>query len=234
MPLPQLQLLKHFRRRSTTVIANPWRPQGLSHTSALLKTPLFRLHGNGISIRADRRQHQSQHLSPTSSAPTEEAMGERCGRIPGQLVGAEPTHPLSRCHRRQSRPEAKTVGQPSQGVTPLREGATAMGLPESELLPQRRRAYQHTIGFHPWAIDRFPTPGSTGGADALPQRRPELLHPLIKRWSGVGKTQLGESIHQIESRAEGAFRRLPGIGHRPQPGQIQVGMTDPVQASLRP
>ena len=43
--------------------------------------------------------------------------------------------------------------------------------------------------------------------------------------------QLREELHQVQSGVEGAFRRLPGVSNRPQPGQIQMSMPNPVQST---
>ena len=39
--------------------------------------------------------------------------------------------------------------------------------------------------------------------------------------------------HQLQGGTEGPFRRLPGIGHRPQPSQIEMGVSDPMQTTNR-
>ena len=78
---------------------------------------------------------------------------------------------------------------------PLRETAAAVVLTESELIPQRRRADQHTVGLHPGAIDRFPAAGSAGRLDLGKKSGPMLLHPGIKRRRGMGKAQLGPATH---------------------------------------
>ena len=43
--------------------------------------------------------------------------------------------------------------------------------------------------------------------------------------------QLLEALDQIKGRGEGALGRLPGVGHRPEPGQIEMGMAQHMKAT---
>ena len=45
--------------------------------------------------------------------------------------------------------------------------------------------------------------------------------------------QLLEALDQIKGRGEGALGRLPGVGHRPEPGQIEVGMAQHMKPTCR-
>ena len=45
--------------------------------------------------------------------------------------------------------------------------------------------------------------------------------------------QLLEALDQIKGRGEGALGRLPGVGHRPEPGQIEMGMAQNMKAACR-
>ena len=131
MAVPQLQLIEHLLSWSTTVITHTREPQRLIHAGGLLETTLFLLHGHGVGIGADPRQHQRQHLPIASAAPPEQTMGEGIAGIPGQLVGAEPTHPRCLSHRGQTCPETEAVGEPGQVVSPFRK-LTATGLLPAE------------------------------------------------------------------------------------------------------
>ena len=42
--------------------------------------------------------------------------------------------------------------------------------------------------------------------------------------------ELGVALHQAQGRLEGALRRPPGVRHRPEPGQIEVGVAEQVKA----
>ena len=154
--------------------------------------------------------------------------------IPGQLVGAEPAHAGGLGQRRQAGGEAEAVGQPAEIVAPLGETAAAVGLPQLKLPQQRSRAQQHAIAFHPGAIDGLKPPLPHRLAQAGEQLRPVLLDPGIEGRTGVGEVQLGVALHQRQGRFEGAHRRLPGVGHWPQPGQIQMGMAQHVEAAGGP
>ena len=50
----------------------------------------------------------------------------------------------------------------------------------------------------------------------------------------MGEVQLGMALHQAQGGVEGAHRRLPGVGHRPQPGQIQMGMAEHMEPTAGP
>ena len=111
-------------------------------------------------------------------------------------------------------------------MVPFGEAALAVGLARLELAQQRGSAPQGAVAFHPGAIQRFPAAGPAGRLDLGKQGGAVLLQPVVERRGGVAKAQGRILGHQLQHRAEGAFRRLPGVGHRPEPGQIQVGVAD--------
>ena len=158
-------------------------------------------------------------------------MGERVAAVPGQLVGAEPTHSAQLGDGRKPGCEAKTVGQPTEIVRPLGEAAAAVGLPLLKLPQQRGDPHQDAIGFHPGAIDRLKTTLCRGRLQASKKRRTVLLHPGVERRGGVGEVELWETLHQRQGRIEGANRRLPGVRHRPEPGQIQMGVAQEMETA---
>ena len=47
----------------------------------------------------------------------------------------------------------------------------------------------------------------------------------------MAKVQRWGPPHQPQDRAESAFGGLPGVSYRPQPGQIEMGVTEPVQGT---
>ena len=49
----------------------------------------------------------------------------------------------------------------------------------------------------------------------------------------MGEVEFWPALHQIQSGSKGALGRLPGVGHRPEPGEIQMGMAQPVNRTLR-
>ena len=60
------------------------------------------------------------------------------------------------------------------------------------------------------------------------------LHPAVKGRGGMGEMQFRISLHQLQRGTECAFCRLPGISHRPQPSQIEMGVPDPMQTTSGP
>ena len=228
--LPELELLQQLRRGAAAMVSHPRQPQGFGHTTAPLPLQPVGLHRHRVAIGADRRVHQGQHLGTTATAPAEQPMGEGIGGVPGQLVGAEPAHAGGLGHGRQPRGKAEAVRQPAQLVAPLREALTAVALTLQKLAQQGGRADQNAVGLHPGAVDGLPATGLHGAANGGEQGGLVLLDPGVESWGGVGEVQLGIALQQRQGRAEGADRRLPGVGHRPQPGQVQVGVTEHLES----
>ena len=231
--LPEPQLLKHFCRRAAAMVANPRQPEGPVHPRRPLPGQAIALHRQRIPIGADRGSHQGQQLGTTAAAPAKQPVGERIGGVPEELVGAEPTHASAAGHGRQTGGETKAVRQPGQGVLQLRKGGGAVVLAQLELAQQRGAADQHTIALDPGAIDRLEPTGCDRPAQAGEQLRPVLLQPGVEGRRGVGEMELAEALDQIQRSREGALGRQPGIGHRPQPGQVQVGVAQQVEATTQ-
>ncbi len=210
------------------MIANPWEPDRLLHPSGRLKITLLFCDRYRIAIGADSRQHQRQNLRASAAAPAKQTMGEAVGGIPSQFVCAEPAHSVGNRHSRKSGREPKTVWQPSQVMPPFRETPLAVLLSKTELTRQGCRTHQNTIGFDPRAINRLPATFTTGLLNSRMQGRSMAFHPGIESRGGVRKVQLRITLHQIESRTKGAFCRLPGVSHGPKPGEIEMGMAQPM------
>ncbi|CAK6686405.1 hypothetical protein BBFGKLBO_00001 [Synechococcus sp. CBW1107] len=226
---PEIQLLQHFPGGPTAVIPHPRQPERLSDTRGRLPLQPVALHGQRVAIRSDRGTHQSQHLGAAAAAPAKQPVRERGGGVPGQLVGAEPAHPGGCGHRRQTCGEAEAVGKPGQMMLPLGEGAAAVGLALLELPQKRGRIDQHAVGFHPWAIDRLPAASPHRGADPPEQLGPVKLQPGVQRRCRMAEVELAVVPDQAEGRAEGALGGLPGVGHGPEPGQVEVSMAEQME-----
>ena len=214
------------------MISNPWEPDRLLHPRSSLKIALLFCHRDRIAIGADSGQHQRQNLGASTAAPAKQTMGETVGGIPSQFVRAEPTHPAGNRHSRKSGGEPKAVRQPCQVMPPFRETPLAVLLSKRELTRQGCRTHQNTIGFDPRAIDRLPATFTTGLLNPRMQGRAMAFHPGIKSRGGVCKVQLWITLHQIERRAKGALRRLPGVSHWPKPSEIEMGMAQPMQRTF--
>ena len=148
-------------------------------------------------------------------------------------MGAEPAHAGGLGHGRQPRGKAEAVWQPAQLVAPLRKALTAVALTLQKLAQQGGRADQDAVGLYPGAVDGLPATGLHGPANGGEQGRLVLLNPGVEGWGGVGEVQLGIALQQRQGRAKGADRRLPGVGYRPQPGQIEVGVAQHLESPLR-
>ena len=227
--LPEGQLLEHLGGGPAAVVPHPRQPEGIGAATGALPLQPVTLHRHRVAVRADRRRHQGQQLGAAAAAPAEQAMGKGVGGVPGQLVGAEPAHPRGGRHRRQPGGETEAVRQPGQLMAPLREAAQAVVLALLELAQQRSGAHQHTVVLHPGAVEGLPAAGPHRLADTGEQGRPVALQPGVQRRGGMAEVERPVALHQLQGRGEGAFRRLPGVGHRPQPGQIEMGMAQHLQ-----
>ena len=230
--LPELQLLEHLGGGATAVVAHAREPEGPIQARAGLPLEPVALHRHRVAAGADRRRGQGEHLRSAAAAPAEEAMGEGVGGVPGQLVGAEPVHAGGPGHRGQAGAKAEAVGQPAELVLPFRERGAAVGLAQLELAQQRGRGDQHAIAFDPGTIDRLPAARGHGLADAGEQGRPVLGDPGVQSRGGVAEMELGMALHQAQHRLEGALRRPPGVRHRPEPGQIEMGVAQELKTAL--
>ncbi len=231
LAIPERQLLQHLGGGPTAVVAHPGQPQAAGQAGAGLPGQPLPFHRQRVAIGADRSGHQRQGFTAAAGTPAEQPVRERIGGVPEQFVGAEPTHPGRRGHGRQAGPESETVRQPGQGVAQLGEAAPAVGLTQLELAQQGGGADQHAVCLHPGAIDRLEPSRAHRLLQPVPQGGTVLLQPGIERGGGVGEMKLGKPLQQIEHGSEGALRRLPGVGHRPEPGEIEMGMAQHVEAS---
>ena len=231
--LPQLQLLEHLCGGTAAVIAHTREPEGLIHARGALPSAAVSLNRQGVTVGADRCRGQSQQFTAAAAAPAEQAVGERLAAVPGELVGAEPLHPGTAGHGGQACTEAKADRQPTEVVRPFGKTGAAVGLAKGELLQQGSGADQHAIALHPGAIDRLEAPGLHRRPQPRKQSRAVLLNPGVERRGGVGEVELREALHQGERRFKGAHSGLPGVGHRPQPGQIQMGVAQHLHRARR-
>ena len=234
LALPQLQLLEHLRRRATAVVSHPWQPESLRASGGGCPLQAVALHRHRISIGANGRGHEGLQLTAAAATPAEEAMGEGIGGIPKQLVGAEPIHPRGLGNRRKASAKAKGVGQPGQPMLKPGKYPPAKGLTLLKLAQERGTADQHAIALNPGAVDRLEAARLHGPLDAREQIWAIELQPGVESRGGVAEMEIWEALHQIQGRAEGPLGGLPGVGHGPQPGEIQVGMAQHMKAPLRP
>ena len=228
---PQGQLLQHFGAGPAAVVPDPRQPEGVSDAAAALPFEPIALDGHRISIGADRGRHQGQHLGTTAATPAKQAMGEGVGGVPGQLVGAKPAHTSRLGHSGQAGAKAKAVGQPGQAVLPLGETGFAVVLTLLKLTQQGGGGDQHGIGFDPRTIEGLEAAGGHGGLQAFKEGGTLLLQPGVEGRGGMAKVQLCKWLHQCQHRVKGALGGAPGVGHWPKPGQIEVGVAQPMHGT---
>ena len=196
--LPEAQLLKHFSRGATAVVADPRQPQGVLHPACPLPGQAIALHGHRIPVRADGGGHQGQHLGATAAAPAKQPMGERIGGVPEEFVGAKPAHTSALGHGWQTGSETEAVGQPGQRMLQFRKPGGAVVLAKLELAQQRGTTDQHTVGLDPGAINRLEAARGHRLLQPGKQGRPVLLQPGVEGRRGVAEVQVLEALDQIE------------------------------------
>ena len=59
------------------------------------------------------------------------------------------------------------------------------------------------------------------------------LEPVVQSGCGMGETELRPALHQVEGGSECSFSRLPGVRDRPEPGQIEMSVAQPVHRARR-
>ena len=57
------------------------------------------------------------------------------------------------------------------------------------------------------------------------------LNPGIQSRRGMSKTQLWMPLHELQSRSKRSLSGLPSVRHRPEPGEIEMGMPNPMNPS---
>ena len=158
-------------------------------------------------------------------------MGEGSGGVPGQLVGAKPAHTSRLGHGGQAGAKAKAVGQPGQAVVPLGETGLAVVLALLKLTQQGGGGDQNRIGFDPGTIEGLEAAAGHGGLQAFKEGGTVLLQPGVEGGGGMAKVQLLKGLHQCQHRVKGALGGAPGVGHWPKPGQIEVGVAQPMHGT---
>ena len=192
--LPEAHLLKHL----TAVIPHPRDPKsGSSHPRRQAKRSLLRLDGCGISIVPIGGNISALSSAPTPTAPAEQTMGERHAGIPGQLVRAEPTHPLCRHGRQSWAANPKLSGNQASSWRHMGKALRLKACPIANCC-HSEAVLISTQSLHPRPIDRLPSPRVAGGLQARPQRR-AALHPGVQRRRRMGKPHGREALHEIKS-----------------------------------
>src|SRR4029077_4914998 len=101
-----------------------------------------------------------------------------------------------------------------------------VSLAEDQLAHDALAAGQIHVWLHPHTADGGPLPGSNLGPDALEERRVVVLDPFVLRGLRAREVIVGVHDHQSDRRGEGARALSPRLANRPEPGRVDVGVTD--------
>ena len=96
--------------------------------------------------------------------------------------------------------------------------------PEQELARQRLGAAQVAVRFDPHAAHRLPAALLHPRLDGLEELGAVLAHEVIQLRLALAEVIIGELLHVAQHIGEGARGFLAGLGERPQPGHVDVGM----------
>ena len=92
-------------------------------------------------------------------------------------------------------------------------------------LPDQRFARGHVgVRLDPHGTNRLPLTARHLVGDGGQQRGIILPDEVIELRCRVIEAELGELVHQLQDGVKGALRLGPGLGHRPQPRQINMRM----------
>ncbi len=181
-------------------------------------------------IRIDGRE-MGQHTRAIDALPHEGVAGRLVELVPGQLLGQEIIDPGQFHDLRQRPAVAEHIRVPELPAAPAKLGFEE-ALPVQELPHQRFARGQVAVRFDPGAAGGDELPAAHLFRHARIQRRIMLLHPFELLCLRTGELVLGVRVHVTRGRGKRAGAFAPGLGQRPQPGGIDMGMPDRRQVVL--
>ena len=104
--------------------------------------------------------------------------------------------------------------------------------PEQELARQRLGAADVAVGFDPHAADRFPAAVADLLLDGGKEFRLVLPDVVVELWLALGEGVVGELLHEAQGGVERAFGLAARLAERPEPGNVDVGMTGGVDVDV--
>ncbi len=166
-----------------------------------------------------------QHARAVQPLPPERIKGQAVVLVPADLDGEEILQAGFFDQLRQVPGIAKDIRQPEhRAFGSLAEIFAEEGPPQEELAGQRFGAAQVAVGLDPHAAHRFPGAAFHGRADEFEQGRVILADIIVKLGLRLGKDKIGELLGKAHGVIEGAPGLAPGLGKRPQPGHVDVGV----------
>ncbi len=179
----------------------------------------------GVLIDAQGGDKVRQNLAAVNAAPDKRIVGYLIRLIPGQLCGHEIVDAASFHDLGQSAGVAEHIGQPQNAVI-----QTKFVLEETlavDKLPHQRLAGGEVgIGFQPHTAFRLPASLFHAFLDFFKHFRIAFLEELIKNWLAGHKFIVRVLLHELQNRGKAAHDLFSGLGDRPPPRHVDVGMAD--------
>ena len=173
-----------------------------------------------------------EHPSAVQALPPEEVVRESVGLRPVQLGGEEAVETGGPEQLGQGGREPEAVRQPAHPVT-LAELPFQPRLPPQQLPRDRFSADHVHVGLDPHAAGRLPAAPGGQVSDPLEELGIDLANELVGLAGAVDEGHLRVAVQQVHHRVEGAPGLASGLLQRPQPGEVDVGLTGQSQPPAR-
>ena len=186
--------------------------------------------GRAVRQMADfvRRGHEvGQHPCAVDALPPEQLVGQAVILVPADLRRDEPVQAGLSDQLRQRAGEAERVGQPHHRRLGLAEFVAKILPAEQELARQRFRARCVAIGLDPGAAHHLPAPVLYALFDAVEDLRIILFGVFVELGLALGEDVVGVVVHHAQHVAERSAAFAARLRQRPQPGHVDMGMTNP-------
>ena len=231
------EAFEHLPGRSAAAVAVPERHQRPLAPGVLGEAPhrVRQLLGLDLGVVGVDRREVGQHPRPVEALPPERGVREPVLAVPRQLLGDEPLHAAGGEDLGQPGGVAEHVGDPHL-ATAHAEVLLEEALPEHDLADDALAGRQVHVGLDPHPAGRDPLAGADLLGDPGEQLRLPLPDPLVLLGLRAGEPVLRRIVHQGDGRCERAHALAHGLGQRPQPRRVDVGMADrhhPVGAVAR-
>ena len=229
---PAVAGVQHGARGASAVVANTIKMHQLRGSGIVLaRMGKGGCHVDGVDVVDIIVREIGEHAAAIRRLPPEELEGKLVGLVPRHLLGNEVVDPGTFVDLRQLPVVSKGIGVPADAHIDA-EARLEVALADQQL-PYLRFAIGHIkVRLYPHAAHHLPTAFLHPLLDPLELRRVFLLQPLV-----VGRGRLAVGIfriliHQLQGGAEGLAHHLDGLGPRPQPGSVDVGVSGEVDIRL--
>ena len=166
-----------------------------------------------------------QNLGAVNATPLKGVVGHLIKLVPCQLGGHEIVN-AALCHNLgQCAGVTKDIGQPQDAVVHAKFFFEEL-FPIQELANQTFAAGQVAVSLDPHAAFRLPAPFGNALLDLLVQLGITLLQKVVQLGLTGHELIVRVLLHQLEYRGKAAADLLAGLGNRPPPCHIDVGMPD--------